>query len=103
MKINDTAFDGSTSYLETVKHLQTVAGKISWFSEFTPTRFPFRENIYFLMFAFLKGGNCFYLSGTFVYYVAGLFDAFKGATLYITLTDTYLTRLLFQRIDSPTF
>ena len=35
--------------------------------------------------------------------MAGLLDAFKVATLYITLTDTYLTRLLFQRIDSPTF
>jgi len=57
--INDRAFDGSTSYLKTAKHLHAVAGKTSWFSEFTPTRFPFRETMYLLMSAFLRGGNCF--------------------------------------------
>jgi len=30
-------------------------------------------------------------------------DDFKGANLYIILTDTYLAPLLFQRIESPTF
>ena len=104
MKINDTAFDGSTSYIETVKHLQAVAGKtISWFSEVTPTCFPFRENLYLLKSPFLRGGNCFFLSGTYVSHVAGIFDGFKGACLYITLTDTYLVRIPFQRIESPTF
>jgi len=104
MKINDTAFNGSTSYLTTAKHLQTVAGKnISWFSEFTPKFFHFREPLYLLMLAFLRGGNCFFLSCTFVSHVAGILDGYRGACLYIALTDTYLVRLLFQRIDSPTF
>ena len=104
MKINDIAFNGSTSYLATAKHLQKVPGKyISWISEITPTCFPFRETLYLLMSAFLRGGNCFFLSGTFVSHVAGILDGYKGACLYITLTDTYLVRLLFQRIDSPTF
>ena len=104
MKINDTAFNGSTSYLATAKHLQTVSGNyISWFSEITPTCFPFRETLYLLMSAFLRGGNCFFLSGTFVSHVAGILDGYKGACLYITLTDSYLVRLPFQRIDSPTF
>jgi len=97
MKINDTALNGSTSYLATTKHLQTVAGKnISWFSEFTPTCFPFRETLYLLMSAFLRGGNCFFLSGTFVSHVAGILDGYRGACLYITVTDIYLVRLLFQ-------
>jgi len=52
---------------------------------------------------FLRGGNCFYFSGTFIYYIAGILNAFRGVNLYIALTDTYLTRLLFQRIESPTF
>jgi hypothetical protein len=102
MNINDTSLDGSTSYLGTVEYLQAVAGKISCFSEFTPTRFPFREIIYVLMSAFLRDGNCFYLSDS-IYYVAGVLDVFKCATLYIYLTDIYITRLRFQRIESPTF
>jgi len=99
MKINDRAFDGSTSYLETVKRLQAVAGKTSWFSEFSPTRFRFRETMYLLMSAFLKGGNCFYFSGTFIYYLAGILDAFKGVTLYITLTHLpYMSTFSKNRI-----
>ena len=102
IKINDRPFDGSTSYLKTVKHLQADAGKTSNFSEFIPTCFPFRETMYLLMSSFLWGGNCVYFSGTFIYYMAGISDAFNGVTLYMTLNDTYLTRLLFQRIESPT-
>jgi len=42
------------------------------------------------MSAFLRGGYCLILSGTFVSHVAGMLDAFKCACLYTTLTDTYL-------------
>ena len=65
--------------------------------------FPHREAIYMLMRAFLLGGNCFFLSGTFACHVAGILSGYKGAYLYITLSDTYLVCLLFQRIDAPTF
>jgi hypothetical protein len=56
-----------------------------------------------LMRALLLGGNCFFLSGTFVSHVAGVLSAYKGACLYITLSDTYMVRLLFQRMAVPTF
>ena len=87
MKINYTAFNGSTSYLANAKRLQTVAGKnISCFSVFTPRCFPFRETLYLLMSAILLGGNCFFISGTFVSNVAGILDGSSGACLYISLT-----------------
>jgi len=104
MRIDGRAFDGSMSYLMTAKHLRAVAGhNISWFSTFTPVCFPHREAIYMLVRALLLGRNCFFLSGTFVSHVAGILSGYKGACLYITLLDTYLFRLLFQRIAVPTF
>jgi hypothetical protein len=56
-----------------------------------------------LMRAFLLGGNCFFLSGTFVSHVARILSGYKCVCLYITLSDTYLVRLLFQRIAVPKF
>ena len=89
MRIHDRAFTGSTSYLATAKHLQTVTGKnISLFSEFMPTCFPHREYLYLLMRAFLVAGNCFFFSGTFVAHVAGILNGYRGICLCITLTDT---------------
>ena len=104
MRIDGRAFDGSTPYLMTAKHLHAVAGRsISWFSTFTSICFPHREAIYMLMGAFLLGGNCSFLSGTFACHVAGILNGYKGACLYITLSDTYLVRLLFQWITVLTY
>ena len=35
--------------------------------------------------------------------MAGILIGFKAACLYITLTDNFLVRILFQRLESPTF
>jgi hypothetical protein len=53
--------------------------------------------------AFLMGGNCFFLTGTFASHVAGVLSGYNRACLYIFLTDTHLVLLLFQRADTPTF
>jgi len=64
---------------------------------------PLGKPCTFSLSAYLNCGYCFYFSGTFIYYLAGISDAFKSVTLYISLTDTYITRIIFQRIESPTF
>jgi hypothetical protein len=38
----------------------------------------------------------FLFTGSFVYYMAGVFRTYSGASLFLALTDTPLTRLLFQ-------
>ena len=104
MGVNERAFDGSSTYLMTAKHLRSVVGgRISGFSEFTPVCFPHSEALFTLMRAFLMGGNCFFKTGTFACHVAGVLSGYKGACLYICLTDTHLVRLPFQRADTPTF
>ena len=61
--------------------------------------FPHREALFTLMRAFLMGGNCFFITGTFACHVADVLSGYKRACLYICLTDTHLVRLLFQRAD----
>ena len=57
MRVNEKAFNGTTSYLMTAKHLRSVVGgAISGFSEFTPVCFPHREALFTLMRALLMGG-----------------------------------------------
>ena len=104
MRVNEKAFDGSTTYLMTAQQLRSVVGGgISRFSEFTPVCFPHREALFKLIRAFLMGGNCFIITGTFACHVAGVLSGYKGACLYICLTVAHLVRLLFQRADTPTF
>jgi hypothetical protein len=38
----------------------------------------------------------FFLTGSFVYFMAGVFRTYSGVSLFLILTDTPLTRLLFQ-------
>ena len=83
MRVNERAFDGSTTYLMTAQHLLSVVGGISGFSEFTPVCFPHREAIFMLMRAFLMGGNCFLITGTFACHVAGVLSGYKVACLYM--------------------
>jgi hypothetical protein len=73
------AFSGSKSYLMTAKHLRSVVGGgISGFSKFTPVCFPHIKALFTIMRAFLVGGNCFFLTGTFACYVAGVLRGYKG-------------------------
>ena len=84
MRLNEKAFNGSTSYLMTAKHLRSFVGvSISGFSGFTPVCFPHREALFTLMKSFLMGGNYFFLTGTFACHVAGVLSGYKGACLYI--------------------
>ena len=89
MRINDRAFDRSTTYLLTAQRLCNVIGGISGFSEFTPVYFPHREAIFLLMRAFLMGGICFFITGTFVCHVAGVLSGYRGACLYIYMSNGY--------------
>jgi len=41
----------------------------------------------------------FFLSGTFVFFTAGILNSFDGMALFIALTDSFLLHYIFQRGD----
>jgi hypothetical protein len=96
MLLNGKPFSGSKRAIQLAQHLRVIAGNATWFSTLDPVNNPFPNETYLLLRELFEARLCFFLTGSFVYYTAGIFQGYSGASLFIALTDTPLTRLLFQ-------
>jgi hypothetical protein len=96
MRLHGTAFSGSKRGIQLVQHLRVIAGNAMWFSTFDPINNPFPNETFFLLRELFQARLCFFLTGSFVYCMAGIFQGYSGASLFIALTDTPLNKLLFQ-------
>jgi hypothetical protein len=94
--LNGKPFSGSKRAIQLPQHLREIVGYATWFSTFDLVNNPFPNEIYFLLRELFEARLCFFLTGSFVYYMAGVFLTYSGASLFLALTDTPLTRLLFQ-------
>jgi hypothetical protein len=99
MLLNENAFNGSKRAIHLAQHLRVIAGNATWFPRFDPFYIPFSKETFLLQRELFRGRLCFFLTGSFVYFSAGIFNGFHGASLFIALTDTPLNSLLFQRGD----
>ena len=95
-------FSGSSSFLDKHDMLLPVVGSGSWFTEFRPV---LSENVtsekinsfHKLLLRFFRSGLCCFLTGTFVYSAAGIFDSFDEAAIFIVLSDHHILNLIFHR------
>ena len=98
----DLIFSGSSSFLDKHDVLLPIVGSGSWFSEFRPV---LSENItsqkinsfHIFLFRFFSSGLCCFLTGTFVYSAAGIFNSFDDASIFIIVSNHHLLDLIFQR------
>jgi hypothetical protein len=98
----DLIFSGYSSFLDKHDMLLPIVGSGSWFSEFRPV---LSENItsekinsyHKLLFRFFSSGLCCFLTGTFVYSAAGIFNSFDEASIFIIFSDHHLLDLIFHR------
>ena len=97
MLLNVRSFDGSTLHLDTYRRLITTFGDIHWLREFEPMRFPNHRIILGLLYLFYCHRVCCFMSGSLVFYSAGVFDGFASAALFIALKDTPIVHKIFQR------
>jgi hypothetical protein len=96
MLVGGRPFNGSTSLLNAYKRLTPLAGYTSWFTEFRPIpslEFDFIER---LLLIFFKHNICCHISGSYVTYLAGVTNSFRGLSMYIALRDAPYN-LTFQR------
>ena len=97
IKINGGNFDGSTTLLETNRRLRSLAGNISWFTEFQPIPCLERDIFELLLLRLFQLNICCHLSGSFATCNAGVFHSYRAATLYVAMTDIPFVNLLFQK------
>jgi hypothetical protein len=100
MLMNGKAFDGSTFHYDMNDRLKRWAGRnIDCFTTFNPLIFPNHMMIFRFLNVMYKLKLCCFLTGTFVGYVAGIYDSFDGAILFMALTQNPHISTLFQRHD----
>jgi hypothetical protein len=103
MRLNGKDFDGSTALLRTDRHLRKIADNVTWFSEFLPLYVPITNIMEVLLNILYKHRLCCHLSGSFVIYIAQLFNKHCSICLYVAKFDTPLLDTLFQGVGSAEF
>ena len=102
MRINGIPFTVSTVRHSSMSRLREAAGNCALLPEFRPIRFPHNTHIWRLLYnGFFSQGICCFLTGPFVLYMAGVFDSFTHASLFIALSDSPLIRCIFRRVPDP--
>ena len=102
MLVNGKAFEGTTHYLDTYKHLSASRGNLPWLSALDVPRFPHHQFIHRLLYLFHVHNLCFYLTGSLLYHGAGLLNSYVSAGIFMVLTERPLNilKLIFQKIPS---
>jgi hypothetical protein len=93
MLVGGRPFNGSTSLLNAYERLTLLAG----YTEFRPIpsfEFDFIER---LLLIFFKRNICCHISGSYLTYLAGVTNSFRGVSMYLALRDAPLLNLIFQR------
>jgi len=82
--------------------MRTSAGNSPLLPEFRPVRFPYDADIWQLLHrCFYSQGICCFLAGQFVLYMAGIFQTFNTASLFIAMTNSPFLQLLFRLSPEP--
>jgi len=102
MLINGQPFTVSTERYDNLRRLRASDGSCTLFPEFRPVRFPHSTYIRrFLYYCFFCQGICCFLAGNLVLYMAGLFDSYNAASLFIAMTDSPMLRRIFRQDPDP--
>ena len=105
MLVNGKAFEGTTHYLDTYKHLLASRGNLPWLSALDVPRFPHHRVIHRLLYLFHVHDLCFYLTRSLLYHSVGLLISYGSAGIFMVLKERPLNikELFFQKIPSPSF
>jgi hypothetical protein len=100
MLTNGIPFTASTGRHDSLRRLHASAGNCTLLPEFVPARFPHHIHIWRLLYnGIFCQGICSFLAGPFVLYMAGVFNTFTHASLFIALSDSPLIRSIFRKVQ----
>ena len=103
MLIKGRPFTVSTERFDNLRRMHASVGNTPLLTEFRPVRFPYGDDVYQLLFKcfYSQGISCF-LAGQYVLYMAGIFQTFNAASLFIATTNAHFLQLLFRLSPEPT-
>jgi hypothetical protein len=74
-------------------------GNALWFPQFSVDTCPFRHTLFLLLWEMFRNHVCCFITGSLIYFSDGVYRNYKGVTMYICMTDTTVSRLIFQMAD----
>jgi len=102
MRVNGQSFSVSTTRYEDLRLLRASAGNCTLLPVFDPVHFPRSTHIWRLLYdVFFCHDICCFLAGGFVLFMAGIFNSYSSASLFIALTDSPLVRRIFRQEPDP--
>ena len=96
MRVNGMDFDGSSARVHTDRHLRKIAGNVTRFPEFIPRYVPITDIMEVLLNILYRHRICCHLSGSFVTYIAQLFNKHGSICLYVAKHDVPVLNILFR-------
>jgi len=91
-----------TERFDILRRMRASAGTSPLLPEFRPVRFPCDADIWQLLYkCFYSQGLCCFLAGQFVLHMAGIFQTFNAASLFIATTNSLFLQLLFRLSPEP--
>ena len=100
MKLRGHMFSGSSDLFATHEHIKSIAGHATWLSEFIPKHCPERYAVEELLKELQKCDVCCTVIEGFPAYIAGRFDHYETATIFIAddgSNNAHCLPLLLQR------
>ena len=104
MLVNERAFNGTSYYLDTYRHLLASRGNIPWLSAIPVPRFR-HQFLYRLLYLFHMNDLCFYFTGSLVYHAVGDMNSFGTGGIFMVMTKTRpnIVNLIFQKSSDDSF
>jgi hypothetical protein len=81
------------------RHLRQRAGNAVWFPQFSLTACQYPHTLFLLLWEMFRNHIRCFITGSINYFSAGVSRNLKGATMYVSITDTPLNTLIFQMGD----
>ena len=101
MRVNGQTFPVPTTCYEDLRRLRASAGNCTLLPVFDPVYFPHSTHIWRLLCDVFCHDICCFLAAGFVLYMAGTFNSYSSASLFIALTDSPLVRRIFRQEPDP--
>ena len=102
MLVDGLSFPATTIRYDDLRGLRTAAGNSALLPTFTPVDFPHNRHIWRLLYnCFFCHDICSYLTGTFVLFMAGIFNHYTSASIFVAMSNSPIVRRIFRKEPQP--
>jgi len=102
MLVNGLPFPATSTHYDDLRSLRASAGNGTLLPTFTPQDFPHSRYIWRLLYhCFFCHGVCSFLTGSFVLFMAGIFNVYTSASIFVAMSESSIVKHIFRKEAEP--